>query len=303
MDKDSENREKIVVRWINNELSPEELEQFQQDPGYEEYVRIFGEVESWTMLPLNTDSSFQQLEKKRDTVKLIPWYHTNVFKVAASILLVCTLVFYATYFDSSKTVKTGVAESKDLILPDSSIVYLSSSSSLSYNEENWGEERKLSLSGIAYFDVVKGGPFEVTFSLGSVQVVGTSFEIKSFENFATVTCYDGEVSVLSGDGKRKRLRRGMGLRISGRSTSSPFAFENDNWQKEIRRFHEAPLSIVFRSLEADFDIKINAEAVDLNRTFTGAYPKSSLDSALHVISNSMQLTFNRDNNKITFENQ
>lgn len=303
MDKDSEHKEETFIHWINNELSSEELERFQLTPEHEEYNRIFDEVESWTVAPLDTASSFQQLTNKRDTIQLVPWYHTIAFKVAASVLLVCAFVFYITDLDSTLTISTGVAESKDLILPDSSKVYLSSSSSISYDEGNWGQQRSLDLTGTAYFDVRKGGEFVVAFDLGTVQVLGTSFEIKSFENFASISCYDGEVSVLSGDGTPIRLRKGMGLIITKRSSSVPFTFENVNWQKGIRRFHGVPLSLVFRSIEADFGVEINAETVNLQRTFTGAYPESSLEAALNVVSNSMGLTYERNNNKVSFEDQ
>ncbi|MEP5614089.1 MAG: FecR family protein [Cyclobacteriaceae bacterium] len=298
MTKESDDSE-LVTKWLSNKLSPEELAEFQKSSRYTEYQKIFNEVESWIPPTVLTDDGFSELIKKRDKVKVVQWHQRSSLKIAASLLVVLSLVLLVFRNDSMTTVATGIAESREVLLPDSSIVYLASSSILSYNEESWNHARKLDLKGSAFFEVEKGSPFEVTFTQGVVQVLGTSFEVKSFADYGSVACYEGEVVVESGETKKK-LRKGMGVRLENEKTPESFEFRNISWSKDISRYQSAPLSIVFERLAAEFDLEIASGSIDLTRTFTGAYSNMDIVSALNIVSSSMQLTYKRSNGAVTF---
>jgi transmembrane sensor len=87
-----------------------------------------------------------------------------------------------------------------LILPDGSKVWLNSESSIKYPVFFAGKERKVEISGEAYFEVLKDAskPFKVKIN-GSVEVevLGTSFNINSYEDEPTIrtTLLEGSVSV------------------------------------------------------------------------------------------------------------
>jgi len=107
-------------------------------------------------------------------------------------------IFFAGFYYQSATApafKERVAQSEvstkngsrtRIQLPDGSSVWLNSSSKLVYDNENFGVgNREVSLTGEAYFDVVKNPskPFIIHTTKMDIKVLGTAFNVK---------CYPGE---------------------------------------------------------------------------------------------------------------
>ncbi|MFC4231958.1 FecR family protein [Parasediminibacterium paludis] len=68
-------------------------------------------------------------------------------------------------------------------LPDGSLVWLNSSSKLTYNNDHFGEAiREVTLSGEAFFDVVKNPlkPFIIHTNKMDIKVLGTAFNVKCY---------------------------------------------------------------------------------------------------------------------------
>ena len=80
-------------------------------------------------------------------------------------------------------------------LPDSSFVALNMGSELYYTKKGWQTERRVELKGEAFFKVKKGSIFEVETDQGIISVLGTEFNVKSWNNYFEVTCYSGLVRV------------------------------------------------------------------------------------------------------------
>jgi transmembrane sensor len=82
-----------------------------------------------------------------------------------------------------------------LVLPDGTRVWLNSNSNLRYGNGFNSSDREVVLEGEAFFDVVKNAahPFIVHASSLDIEVLGTSFAIKSYPQDATV-----EATLLSG---------------------------------------------------------------------------------------------------------
>lgn len=74
-----------------------------------------------------------------------------------------------------------------ILLPDGSRVWLNSGSKLKYENQFGTQFRKVSLTGEAFFDVVKdaGHPFIVTTNSFQVKVLGTAFNVRSYPNDKT----------------------------------------------------------------------------------------------------------------------
>ncbi|MCQ4875835.1 FecR family protein [Butyricimonas paravirosa] len=92
-----------------------------------------------------------------------------------------------------------------ITLSDGTVVYMNSESELRYPVKFVGNERKVFLSGEAYFDVTsdKDHPFLVELKKSVVKVLGTSFDIRAYEDEDVVmtTLVRGKVAFLSGDKK------------------------------------------------------------------------------------------------------
>jgi transmembrane sensor len=81
-------------------------------------------------------------------------------------------------------ISTRYGSRTKLLLPDSTQVWLNSGSKLSYDKSYGNGTREVSLSGEAYFDVVKNPahPFVIHTVSIDIKVLGTAFNVKSFPN-------------------------------------------------------------------------------------------------------------------------
>lgn len=92
--------------------------------------------------------------------------------------------------DGTNTLSTAKGETYTVVLPDRSKVWLNAYSSLTYNTNlTKGDNRDVKLVGEAYFEVAKDKkhPFIVECKNQSIQVLGTHFNINSYEDEAAVT--------------------------------------------------------------------------------------------------------------------
>jgi len=96
------------------------------------------------------------------------------------------------------TPKGGVFQ---VVLPDGTKVWLNSASSLKFPIEFAGNERRVSLTGEAYFEVAKNKdkPFFVDMNNVQVRVLGTHFNIAAYQDDSdiTTTLLEGAVQVKS----------------------------------------------------------------------------------------------------------
>ena len=139
-------------------------------------------------------------------------------KIAA--ILIVSILFYTIYIHFLKvnptvnevtsqmiTVKSQSGTITKLMLPDGSKVCLNAGSSVSYPNYFNGCSREVSLTGEAYFEVVKNKKMPMVVSAGNVnfKVYGTSFNVNAFpsEELVKVTLVEGSVSLSSTLGKFK----------------------------------------------------------------------------------------------------
>ena len=297
---DRPDHNELIIRWLNGELSPEELADFEKSDEYAQYKAILDETDRWSLPPLDIDSSYDRLTQKKSKTRSIYWYQAPITRLAAVFLLLLVAILYFTLGSSSLVeYNTDLAETQDIQLPGLSKVHLGPSSLLSFDESGWNKARKLELKGTAYFQVTKGAPFQVTFLQGTVAVHGTEFEIKSFDNYASVMCYEGTVEVLTGD-STVMLTKGKGVKIS-LSRTRAFDFQNTSWSRSSTRFNQAPLSVVLKSLGSRFGVKVLSDNIDTQRIFTGAYTHDSLEVALNTVCTTMGLTYQKNGNTVTLQ--
>ncbi|HTF18743.1 MAG TPA: FecR domain-containing protein [Chryseolinea sp.] len=133
------------------------------------------------------------------------WWYA---KVAASVLLVCCAAVSIWYYtrDQMTTVTTAYGEVKAVTLPDQSIVMLNGNSVLTYRE-HWSptEAREVWIRGEAYFDVrhtnidtanIRAAErFFVHGKDMDIEVLGTSFNVKSRRNKTNIALLTGKIEV------------------------------------------------------------------------------------------------------------
>ena len=155
-------------------------------------------------------------------------------------------------------------ESKTVQLPDQSTVRLNAGSFFTYDAATWDDARTVELQGEAFFDVKKNGvPFTVTTDNSRVQVLGTTFNVRSRHDNTEVICLTGKVDF--GDkeiGKSVVLTGGKRASINGKTLSEVYEVGSDGtipWIAGELVFHETPLREVFSELELHFDVSITVK--------------------------------------------
>jgi transmembrane sensor len=174
-------------------------------------------------------------------------------------------------------------------LADGSRVWLNAESSLRYPVAFTGSERKVEISGEAYFEVSHNtsSPFIVQRGDLTVNVLGTSFNVNTYADEAAmnVTLLEGRVQVVSRQG-RVVLRPGQQARIK-----DDIKVMNDvntdqvmAWKNGLFNFHDVKLEAAMRQLARWYDIEVIYEKGIPDIEFGGTLKQNlSLGSLLHVL--------------------
>jgi transmembrane sensor len=121
-----------------------------------------------------------------------------VIFVSACVWTTYQLVHKKTVNETPITVATLQGEKKEVVLPDGSHVWLNSSSKLIYSAKFEGKERKINLTGEAYFEVAKdpSKPFIIDAGNAVTTVLGTAFNLRARveEKLIVVTVAEGKVA-------------------------------------------------------------------------------------------------------------
>ena len=195
----------------------------------------------------------------------------RVASIAAAFIfgILLTTVVVSKYFSvpiqtaQIQNITTPYGARTNMSLPDSSIVWLNSGSTLSFPSD-FNKSRLVTLTGEAFFEVVKSDkPFIVSTKNGEVEVKGTSFNVSTFaEEALQATLVTGSVLVREKDSKNEvTLRPGQQANIFG-SRIDVAKVETDlftSWKDGKLIFRKEYLSEVVKKLERWYNVKIELE--------------------------------------------
>lgn len=291
--------DKMLSKWLNNELDEKELKAFMATPEYATYNKIKEYSAQLTVPEADMDALYARIEaNKNRPVKvriLSPW----ISRVAAMLIL----ALGATYFLYTTKTTTELAQAgqrTEFLLPDNSSVTLNSGSEVDYKAWNWKNNRKLQLDGEAYFKVAKGQTFDVVTTMGKVTVVGTQFNVKARENRFDVTCFEGKVKVTS-NGQTILLTPGMSVAFeNGKQLDMP-SDENTQpgWLTYEVNYQKEKLDRIFNEMERQYRIDIELSDKQLaSEIHTGGIPMNNLNDALDIIETAHHLKAQKAGNKI-----
>ncbi|GAA0725232.1 FecR family protein [Aquimarina litoralis] len=293
--------ETFLARWLNNDLDPKEKMEFENSEEYQKYKVIIDRVGMLKSPVYDKDRNLKKIKEEMlnttDTSKVISFLPKWTYGIAATLLVLLGLFFF---FNRSTVYKTNYGEQMTVQLLDGSEVILNSKSKLSYKESEWKENRKVVLLGEAFFKVKKGSKFTVISESGSVQVLGTQFNVNTQKDFFEVICHEGKVKAIGAkDSDSAILVKGKAFRITNTvvenwetETSLP------SWLSGETTFTNTPLKQVIQSLENQFNISFDTKKINLNQRFTGSYSHKNIEIALKTIFVPMEIsyTFNNENN-------
>lgn len=295
-------KNRLLAKWLNNDLSEDELAEFKASPDFEKYQKIKNYTEHLEVGDLEENAMLSNILKQKEVApKVIPLYKKWMFRAAAIFVLALGITFAMKNFVSTKQT-ANFGEKTTFSLPDNSEVVLNSGSEINYKKWNWDNNRRLELKGEAYFRVAKGRRFEVQTSLGKVSVLGTQFNVKARKNRFDVVCYEGRVKVNYAN-TQILLTHGQGVSFeNGKQINRQINSLKPEWTENQICFYKENIRTLLDEVERQYNITIELNTKDTISLFTGKLPAKNLDVALQIISTTYHLEAKKvSGNKIIFD--
>lgn len=278
------NNDTFLSDWLADKISDDQLKLLVSNEDFIAFQKLKNTLSNYSVSKPDMQQSFTKIQekieikKKQKQPKVV-----NLWKyiaVAASLLLFFGL--YQLFYFSNK-VATDFGSTEIITLNDNSKVTLNAKSELSYpNFFRWN--RSLKLEGEAFFEVQKGSKFTVETALGKVTVLGTKFNVTSFDDFFEVVCYEGKVKV-DNKGKSTILTQGETVRVYQNSYDNHALInaEKPEWIKGESSFKNVPIQYVLEKFEMQFNVKIDYPKTVKNIKFTGSFSNKNRDTAIKTI--------------------
>ena len=229
------------------------------------------------------------------------------FSAALSLVFIVSLPFiYTSLTTESYSVPRGEVLSH--VLPDGSEIQLNSGSTFSYRTSFGDKAREVKLEGEAYFDVTKSEiPFIVTTEDISITVLGTEFNVSSWDGWIEVAVNEGIVSVKNSVDDEKTILVKAGNRTKFSSSMSveipeQIAYsEYPGWIHNKMIFENSNFETVCNEIERKFNISINLENDDLQEIeISGVVDADNVQTVLSTLTKLTQRSYKFENNQYIF---
>ena len=161
------------------------------------------------------------------------------------------------------TISTPSGGQYQLELPDGSMVWLNSTSSIHFPTAFVGKERRIEITGEAYFEIAKNPdmPFIVSVNGAEVRVLGTHFNVNAYsdeENIKT-TLLEGSVRFVHGN-STSLLKPGQQSQLSTDGVVNVVSNVDVEkvvaWKNGMFDFENAGIETVMRQLSRWYDVAI-----------------------------------------------
>ena len=283
----------IMARWLAGELSAEEQKAFEESSEFQEYQSIIQGMERFQKPNINIpglkEKVMQGIQTKTASpsklIKMKPLVY--VLTAAASIVLIIGLFF------NKVTYRTGFGEQLMVSLPDGSTVQLNAVSEISRDRFFWSTDQGVNLIGEAFFEVEKGDGFTVSTSSGTVEVLGTKFNVRTRTSNFGLYCLEGRVRFkASSTGEQAILEKGDALRLENDVIEKEELQEQiPSWLLGRSSFSNVKFQEVIQELEAQYGIDITSQVAAGQERFTGSFVHDNLEIALKSVFLPMGFTY------------
>ena len=191
-----------------------------------------------------------------------------------------------------------------LTLPDGSIVWLNSGSKLKYSQDFNQDDRKVYLTGEAFFDIAtnKSKPFDVVTGQFTVRAMGTEFNVFSYNNHEFETSLEEGITHVFQSGskghdepllKMKPGQRAVFDEDRGNLTVADVDVSQfSTWREGKLTFKNTPMSEVFMKLERWFNVDIEIKDAELLKyRYTAIFENETIQQALEMLSFSSPIEY------------
>lgn len=311
MDKD------ILQRYVEGNVSPEEIiavvDWLDAD---ENNVREFMALHKLNDISLlNQPDNRADNQKKKRTISFRKIGY-ELAKIAAILIIFWggTKLFETNTTEESivtyQTLYVPAGQRAELILPDSTRVWLNAHSKLIYPVSFGKGNRQVELNGEAYFDVVHNEkqPFIVKTRQMDIQVLGTEFNVTSYSSDFEVSLLRGCIELsspsLSSTYKVKEKEH-VKLKDNKLIVNNITDYDYFRWKEGLICFNNESVATIIEKLKLYYDIDIETHNKKfLNSRYSGKFrTKDGIEQVLKVlqIEHKFSYTKNNDLNLITIK--
>jgi ferric-dicitrate binding protein FerR (iron transport regulator) len=258
------------------------------------------------------DGSSPSEKTRGRKVDLMNWM-LRIAAVLSIPLLLSTIYFYqkstALNADSqlmvtqNKTINTFTAPAgakTQVVLPDGSVSWLNSGSSLSVPATFEANRRELSLTGEAYFEVVKNeqAPMFVSTDQMTVKVYGTKFNVNAFGDDGTIrtTLVEGKVTLIPEKSTKEYLLEPgftasydlQSKKIKANEVEKMDAFTG--WKDGKLLFQNEPFADIVNRLERWYNVDIQLSDPSLgNYNLYATFIDENIEQVLAIFASSIPI--------------
>lgn len=274
-------------------------------------------------IPFDKQKLFQEISKKIDSNSSLTtrWHQKTAFRIAASFAAVIALsvsVFFLIRQNGKFTDKemlsysSGESISNEIVLSDGSKILLNKRTTLRYPKIFNRKERRVELSGEAFFQVYHNPnqPFIVVANGVEVEVLGTEFNVMAYpaDDMVTATLISGKVKVKYIDPNSKQ-EQSVVLAPSHSATFIPSQnrFEISkvdveavtSWERGELVFNDEPLESIVSKLTRWYDVEfILSNDLKGKYRLTLTIDNETIDEALLIISKTIPVGYSKSEKQI-----
>ncbi len=275
--------ESIIPKYLQGKTSEEENQQLhqwmQQSP--ENKKRLFAEKDIWDSFGFHSNKKNyevsselgllkKRIEPKRTTINL-----KQVLQIAAILLVTFGLGWGSRYisFTSEQTDEVTMQEIfvpkgqvNQVFLADGTRIWINSETKLITPSVFSTNERVVKLNGEAFFEVAKDAkrPFRVEVNGQQIEVLGTSFNVRAYENSNEIetTLETGQIQLHIGSqttllkpGEQSLFNKSEKQLLISKVNPETFS----SWKDGRYEFQNEDLLEVFKVVERWYDVEITAD--------------------------------------------
>ena len=298
----------LVVKSFTGNLDIKEQEQIQAWLRESESNRLY--YEKLRIIWERTNNSYQSEEfdesvaKENIRLKIQQLHSQKItlkrrYRIAAAASVLFLLGLGAILFNALHPDKNNLMvynsgnQVQEIILPDSSHIWLNENSTLQAPKVFSGNSRKVKLEGEAFFQVARNEaqPFKIKAGKTIIKVLGTSFDVKEEKK-------NGNVSVVVNSGKVAFYKTNSlqndyiltpGTKGFYRSSDKKITLSSNtdlnylSWKTGLLTFYNTPIGEVCATLSEFYKRKVTCTSGHNNLSLTGSFQDEPLEDILNTI--------------------
>lgn len=291
--------EPIIQKYLQGKTTEEEniqlKEWLEQSP--ENKKRLFAEKDIWDTYGYHSNRKQYEVAPELEILKRrIPAGKTisliDLMKIAAVLLVTFGLGWSTQYISLTGSQQIAEVTMQEVFVPkgqvnqiflaDGTRIWINSETKLTFPSVFGEKERNVKLNGEAFFEVAKDRkrPFRVELNGQQIEVLGTSFNVRAYENSNKIetTLSTGQIRLQTGDqtvilkpGEQSLFNKAEGQVVVSKVNPVTFC----SWKDGRFEFQNEDLIEVFKIVERWYDVEITVDAAYFNGMhFSGAIKRN-----------------------------